>query len=139
MNERLGLFRMAACSYAVPLGRLLRVIDNGRVEPLPLTPDRMSGMLIVDNRVVPLLDSAGLPGVEAGKELGAGFQVLLATEYGTIALPADTTVGIVAETRGKWIAGDQDVTGFLPEYFYYRKNRFLVLNVDDFIMDLVRS
>ena len=139
MRERLGLFRLSGCDYAVPLDRLLRVVEKGRVDFLPLMPPKMAGMLIVDDEIVPVLDSEALPGVSADAGSQIDYQVLVATECGPMALPADTTVGIVAESRGRWENIDQKVRGFLPDIFCYNKSRFLVLNVDDFVMDLIRS
>lgn len=139
MRGRLGLFRLAGCGYAVSLERLLRVVDGGRVAKLPLTPVRLAGMLVVGDEVIPLLDSDWLPGVVAGKSLSAGYQVLVSTEYGTVALPADTTIGIVAEGRGDRSPVDQEGADYFSDCFYYRDSSYQVLNIDVFIMDLIRS
>lgn len=139
MRERLGLFRLKDSGFAVPLERLLRVVEPGPGMPLPLSPLNMAGMLVLGDEIIPLLDSAWLPEVEAGQGLDARFKVLITTEYGPVALPADATVGIVAAGRGENVPGDQELEYFRPECFCYRGSRYQVLNVDKFIMSLTRS
>ncbi len=136
---RLGLFKISGQGYAVPLNRLLRVIEGGCAGVLPLIPDGMAGMLVVDKEVIPLLDSNWLPGVSSGRGLSAEFKVLVATEYGSVALPADATVGIVAESRGKLDELEQNIVEYVSQSFNYRENSYQILNVDAFIMSLIRS
>jgi len=137
MNGKLGLFRLADAGYAVPIRYLLRVLEKTRPYFLPLIPQGLAGMLVVDGEIVPLVDSCWLPEVSAGKSLAAEFKVLVATEYGTVALPADLTVGVVAVERCGLVRIDE-VPGFLPEAVSYRQNNYLVLNVDAFTMGLIR-
>lgn len=139
MKGKIGLFRLGDYGFAVPLNRLLRVVDCGCFAPLPLIPVGMAGVLILDGALIPLLDSAWLPGVAAGKGLTADFKVLIATEYGPVALPADTTVGIVAGNRCQPVAPVQETADFFPDSVSYRDRRYLVLNVDVFMMSLIRS
>jgi len=139
MMDRYGLFRLESGGFAVPLERMLRVIEAGQVTWLPLMPEQMAGMLIVDKRPVPLLDTSWLHGTKVGAGLSAPYQVLIATEFGPVALPADTTVGIVATGRGIWASAECDREYFLSESFCYRGGIYPVLNVDKFIMSLTRS
>ena len=138
MSRKLGLFRLANYGYAVPLERLLRVVECGFCATLPLAPDGMAGMLVFDEEIIPLLDSNWLPGVDDGKGLNAGFKVLIATEYGPVALPADTPVGIVAESRCERVASEQEAAGFFPDSVHYRDNCYRVLNTDVFMLSLIR-
>ncbi len=138
MSRKLGLFLLENCGYAVPLDRILRVVDCGFCTTLPLASDRMAGMLVHDDEVIPVLDSNWLSGVVAGQGLSADFKVLITTEVGTVALPADTTVGIVAENRYEQVASEQETTDFFPESICYRNNRYRVLNVDVFMLSLIR-
>ncbi len=138
MNRKFGLFRLASCGYAVPLDRLLRVADCGFCATLPLIPDGMAGMLVLDGEIIPLLDSNWLPGVEVGQGLSSGFKVLVMTEYGPLALPADLTVGIVAENRCERVSSAQEKPTFFSDSISYRDNCYQVLNADLFIMSLIR-
>lgn len=136
MRGKLGLFHLQGRGYAVPLGHLLRVVDNGYVSPLPLLPVGIAGMLVLENEIIPLLDSDWLSGVSAGWGLQAEFKVLVATEYGLVALPADQTVGIVAESRCLQIDSVPQA-GFMTTDLGYCEKRYQVLNLDLFIMNLV--
>jgi chemotaxis signal transduction protein len=138
MIRKLGLFRLADSGYAVPLSRLLRVVDCGYCAPLPLIPEGMAGMLVLDDEVVPLLDSDWLPGVAADMGLSADFKVLIATEYGPVALPADATVGIVAESRCELVTPEQETADFFSDSVSYHDNRYHLLSTDLFITSLIR-
>ncbi|WP_020675604.1 chemotaxis protein CheW [Geopsychrobacter electrodiphilus] len=137
MIEKFGLFSLAERGYAVPLVRLLRVLDSPRSEFIPLIPQEMAGMVVVDDEIIPLVESALFPGVPAGKALAAEFKVLVATEYGTVALPAEGTIGVVAADRCVLGAAER-FAGFLPEAINYRRKEYLVLDVDAFTMSLIR-
>jgi len=124
--------------YAVPLDRLLRVVDCGFCFPLPLVPSVMAGILILDDELIPLLDSSWLPDVIAGRSLNVEFKVLISTEYGPVALPADTAVGIVAEDRCKRVSVGQEVVNFFVDSVAYRNKCYRVLDADMLIVSLIR-
>lgn len=138
MSRKLGLFRIKNSGYAIPLDRLLRVVECGFCAILPLAPKGMAGILVLDDEVIPLLDSNWLPDVVAGQGLSAPFKVLLATEYGPVALPADTTIGIVPESRCERGVLEQGLADFFSDSVSYRGNRYQVLNVDVFMVSLIR-
>ena len=137
MNRKLGLFRLGDSGYAVSLNCLLRVVDSGYARFLPLAPDGMAGIFVLDDVIFPLLDSGWLPGVASGKGVGAGFKVLVSSDYGPVALPADITIGIIAENRCELILS-VDGADFFPESVSYRDKSYQVLNVDQLLMSLSR-
>ncbi len=137
MNRKLGLFRLGSCGYAVPLNCLLRVVDSGYSLFLPLVPDGMAGIFVLDDEIFPLLDSGWLPGVASGRGLDADFKVLISSDYGPVALPAEMTIGIVAENRCELIPSAGEPV-FFPESVSYRDKSYQVLNVDQLIMSLSR-
>ena len=132
VGGKCGLFRLEGCGFAVPLERLVRVVDRGLSEYLPLTPDQMAGMLVLDDEIIPLLESSLFPGVSPGKSLSAEFKVLIFTEYGTVALPADVTVGIVVRGCCEMLRVEP-VEGFMSEALSYRDHCYQVLDVDSFL------
>jgi chemotaxis signal transduction protein len=138
MNNRLGLFSLQGHSYALALSRLLRVIEAGCVYPLPLVPSGVAGMLLQEHELVPLLGSgwliASAPAVPAAR-----YQVVIASEYGAMALPADTTLGIVAESRGNWQPAAESGPGFLSDRFCYQGVSYRVVNIDALAVSLIRS
>lgn len=130
---------MQGKGYAVHLGRLLRVEDSGEAFRVPLTPDGVVGALVVDGDLVPMLDSSWLTGVADGRNTVVPYKVLIATEFGPVALPADTTIGIVAAGRGEWVTSEQEFEYLQSKVFRYRGGEYSVLDVDMFIMSLSRS
>lgn len=136
--DRYGLFRLSGAGYAVPLERLLRIEQSDQVIWLPLMPDEMAGMLMSRDQPVPLLASGWLPGAATEVGLDVPYKVLIATEYGPVALPADVTIGIVSPGRGTWVETDPETAYFQPASFCYRGREYPVLNVDMFIVSLAR-
>lgn len=136
MNDRLGLFGLLGSGYALSLPRLLRVIEGVCVYSLPLVPPGVAGMLIQGHELVPLLDSGWLT---AATPAAARYQVVVASEYGAMALPADTTLGIVAESRGNWQPEAEARPGFLSDRFCYQGVSYRVVNIDALAASLIRS
>lgn len=139
MNNRLGLFSLQGNGYAVSLARLLRVVEAGCVYPLPLVPPGVAGMLIQGRELVPLFDSGWLIAVAPAAPPVVRYQVVVASEYGSMALPADTTLGIVAESRGNRQPEVESRSGFLSESFCYQGVSYRVVNIDALAVSLIRS
>ena len=137
MNKRLGLFSFMGVGYALSLSRLLRVVEAGCVYPLPFVPLGVEGMLIQGTELVPMLGCAWLTGSQEAAV--AGFQVVVASEYGVMALPADKTQGIVAESRGNWQPEPKSRFGFLTHSFCYQEVSYRMVNIDALAVSLIRS
>ncbi len=138
MSGRIGLFRFENIGYAIPLERLLRVVDSGVCSALPLVPVGIAGMLIQDNEIIPLLKSSWLMDNLVGDELSSAYKVIIATEYGPIAFPADATVGIVAEDRCSRVDFEEESARFFSEGVSYRDNRYQVLDTELLMNSLIR-
>jgi chemotaxis signal transduction protein len=135
--RKVGLFRIGNSGFAVPLERLLRIVSDGFSSALPLIPEGMAGILVLDNEIIPVCDSNRLSAVASGNGLNAAYKILIVTEYGTVALPADMTVGIVAENRCERVASSQE-DGVSPGSIRFRDNLYQVLHIDTFMMKLIR-
>jgi len=137
VNKRLGLFSFMGAGYALPLARLLRVVEASCVYPLPFVPLGVEGMLIQGAELMPLLGGAWL--TRAKGAAVARFQVVVASEYGVMALPADKTQGIVAESRGNWQPETESRVGFLMNSFCYQEVSYRMVNIDALAVSLIRS
>lgn len=139
MNNRLGLFSLQGHGYALSLARLLRVAEGCCVYPLPSVPRGVAGMLVEGGELVPLLGSSWLCAALSAAPTAARYQILVASEYGTMGLPADTTLGIVAESRGDWQPDAELRPGFLSDRFFYQGVSYRVVNIDALAVSLIRS
>lgn len=136
MTERLGLFSFTGNGYALPLSRLVRVLETGHVYPLPLVPQGVEGMLIHGSELVPLLGCRWL--TRDVMPVVAGIQVVVASEYGTMALPADKSQGIVTESRGNRQPVTESESDFWVDNFFYQGGSYRVVNIDALAASLIR-
>ncbi len=137
--KRLGLFQFAGFRYAVPLPRLLRVVHRCRCFPLPRLPHGVMSVLVDESRLVPLLNLHELLFAHGAAATSADYVVLIESEAGRIALPADTTSRIVPEAKGRIISLDETDAAAKSGEFHYQRNRFAILDVDNLIMSLLQT
>lgn len=136
--SRFGLFSIAGLNYAVPLPRLLRIDQQARCFRLPKLPQGVAFILVDGARLIPLLSLQQFSGTGAGNS-AAEYVVLVESEYGTVALPADETRGIVAEQKGqiRYLA-ESDAAAKAGE-FNYRQNTFILLDIDYLTKSLTQA
>ena len=82
---RAGLFETATGKLAFPAGKLQTVLDNPPFFQLPGMPDSLPGVLLYQTQIVPLIRWDG-PAI-ASSGAGAGYAVILTTEYGLVGFP----------------------------------------------------
>ncbi len=96
-------------------------------------------VLVDDARLVPLLNLHELLFKHGAAGSLAEYAVLMESEAGMIALPADATVGIVPETKGQIsFSAEMNATAKSGE-FNYQQNIFAILDVDILIMSLIQA
>ncbi len=136
--NRLGLFRVDGIHYAVPLPRLVRIVQQPRCFPLPRLPRGVDAVLVENERLVPLLNLPMFMDIEAVQ--GQPEYVVFAdSEYGTIALPALETCGIVAKQKGRAIYMAGEHASIRAGEFDYLQNRFTILDIDCLTMRLTQA
>ncbi len=138
--RRFGLFRGGGIDYAVPLQRLVRILPGERCYLLPQLPQAVAGVIVADGQLIPQLDLAKiLPCSEYQNEQTA-YQVLVESECGTLALPADQTCGIIAGENGAVtaLAEGSAVHGVSGE-FHFQERIFKILDIDCLAIGLIQE
>ena len=138
---RYGLFRIGTLKYAISLLQIQKILQGSKGYILPRLPGGVSAVLIDDGELVPLLDLGRMLGVDPQRELAKqSYQVLVDSEYGTVALPADLTGRIVTEQKGtlpKVTAKEKDF-GTVGK-FVYQCEEYNVLDINFLAIEMTQG
>jgi len=122
----------------VPLFQLRKVLRDQRIFSLPKLPDGVIGVLVTESLLVPVIDPqkvvAGASALEP-----ADYLVLLESEYGTLAVPAGLTCGVVSEQKGTITPGDETANSWVTGQFHYQDSVFQILDIDFLASVLAQS
>ncbi|MFN4010515.1 MAG: chemotaxis protein CheW [Pannonibacter sp.] len=124
------LATLSGIRLALPLDLVLSVNEPAPVTPLPFCPRHVQGLVFVQDRVMPLMDLAGLLGLPARSPDSATSLVILANGDDVRALEVDHVVAMVAvdasalQTR----ADPENTTSFLAQRLSARGEDWLVLD-----------
>jgi len=135
---RLGLFQHQQSDYAVPLARLRTLLHRVPVFPMPRLPGGLHGVLVFSGELVPVLD-LGIFWKRGDQPGEIEYQVLIESEYGTLAIPAQQTCGIVPENKGTITAVERTEPAWLAGRFIYQGRTFRILDIDFLTMGLTQG
>jgi len=136
--SRFGLFSLQRVDYAVPLARLRKVLHQPRVHLLPRLPRELPRVVVADGGVVPVVDL--LCKAETESQLSAPeYLILVDSECGPLALPADTTCGIVAEQKGTRSVTGEEGSPWWCGSFHYQNKTFQILDIDVLAIGLTQE
>jgi len=137
--SRFGLFRDSGVAYAIPLQRLFKVLSGECCYLLPKLPPTVAGVVVWEEQLIPQLDLARLLGGSPEVIKQADYLVLVASECGILALPANKTCGIVAEQAGELVlATDKKASGVDGE-FHFQGTVFKILDIDSLAIDFTQE
>lgn len=137
--NRYGLFCRNESAYAIPLERLMRVLSSQHCYRLPMLPGAVSGVVVWEGQLIPLLDLARLFYDSVAGVGQAAYQVLISSEYGIMALSVEQTFGIIAEQNGKLVAAADKLPPGLKGEFCFQGRIFQILDIDCLVNDLLQE
>ncbi|MCD6186927.1 MAG: chemotaxis protein CheW [Desulfuromusa sp.] len=139
--SRFGLFWIEGFGFAVALEQIKKILQNSKTYKLPHLPGAVSAVLVVAGQLVPLLDLSQLvgTGTQSGR-VSQGYQVLVESEYGTVALPADLTGKIVTEEKGELSAmvGQEADFGTVGK-FIYQSEEYNILDINILAIEMTQD
>ncbi len=139
--SRFGLFWIEGFGFAIALEQIKKILQNSKVYKLPHLPGTVSAVLVDAGQLIPLLDLSQLVG--AGPQLGQvtqGYQVLVESEYGTVALPADLTGKIVAQQKGELSAFVEQGANFgAVGKFIYQSEEYNILDINILAIEMTQG
>ncbi len=139
--SRLGLFRIGEYGFAVSLPQIQKILQNSKSYLLPRLPGAVLAVLVDAGQLIPLLDLSQMVGekILLGQTTES-YQVLVESEYGTVALPADLTGRIVAEQKGELSPIDaQEISFSTVAKFTYQGEEYNVLDIDFLAIEMTQG
>ena len=134
-----GLFKVGMVGIAVPLAQIQKILQGAQGHQLPRLPGAVVAVLVEDGKLVPLIDIGTLLSVESRPLLLQGYQVLLESEYGTVALLADSGGRIVAEQKGRIVSlTAKDKTAGIIGHFVYKSEKFKILDINFLAIEMTQ-
>ncbi len=98
--NRYGLFQSGGLNYAIPLLQIRKIVQGGTTYSLPRLPQSVPAVLVDAGELIPLLSLNLLREADGKLEhVQSGYLVLVESEYGAVALPAELNGKIVAEKK----------------------------------------
>lgn len=140
--KRLGLFQIGEIRFAVLLSQILKILQDTTGYWLPHLPRAVSAVLVDNDQLVPVLNLEQLllgKGDQSGSPI-SGYQVLVGTELGTVALPADFVGQIVSEQKGQKlpIAAQEEAVGTVAK-FIYQDEEYRILEINLLALEVNRG
>lgn len=132
--NRFGLFCHGQLKYAVPLEFLKKILQRQAVFTLPLASGETIRILIDDNVAVPLMDFAATGAAEPEGEQDVGYQAVLESELGPLALLSDVPGRITS--RGERLPGDVEDPHWISGKYRYLDAVYAILNIDGLAMEM---
>ncbi len=139
--KKVGLFHIGEFAFALSLECIVKIVQSAKLYKFPSLPMLVSGVLVNDNSLVPLIDSVCVYGAKVTQsELASSYQVLVSTEYGVVALPANLSGKIVATTKGEFLelTDDVDIIGAVGK-FLFASDEYYILDVNSLAKEMTQG
>jgi chemotaxis signal transduction protein len=138
--KRFGLFQLGRLNYAIALLHLRKIVQDASPYPLPRLPLSVSAVLIDGGNLIPLLNLELFFGAEAQTETKtSGYQVMVESEYGTVALPADLNGRIVTEKRGAIINESNSTEAWVVGEFNFQNIDYKILDINFLAIEITQN
>ncbi|MFK5927347.1 MAG: chemotaxis protein CheW [Desulfuromusa sp.] len=139
--KRYGLFQLGKLNYAISLLQIQKILQGAKGCILPRLPGAVSAVLVERGELIPLLDLGQVLGENPRQERDTQtYQVLIESEYGIVALPADFIGRIVTEQKGTLsaIAAKEKDIGSTGKFVYQNKE-YNILDIDFLAIEMTQG
>ena len=138
--NRFGLFRAGGLDYAISLMQIQKITQDGQVYSLPRLPRAVLAVLVDNDQLIPLLNLGLLFGEKAyGVKQSSGYQVLVESEYGIVALPAESSGKIVTEKQGTLSTGTGAKEAWVIGEFSYQNTKYKILDINFLAIEMTQD
>ncbi len=137
--NRFGLFDVGSIGFAIPLSQIGKILQGAELHQLPRLPGAVVAVLVAGEQLVPLLDVGPLLGREPQSLHSQGYQILVDSEYGMVALMADSGGRIVSEQKGRLVplSSKEKMTGVTGQYIYQDKE-YKILDINYLAIEMTQ-
>lgn len=138
--NRFGLFRAGGLDYAISLMQIQKITQDGKVYSLPRLPRAVLAVLVDNDQLIPLLNLGLLFGEKAySLKQSSGYQVLVESEYGIVALPADLSGRIVTAKQGTLSIGASAKEAWIIGEFSYQNTKYKILDINFLAIEMTQD
>jgi len=139
--SRYGLFLIGEFRFAVALESIKKILQNSKTYKLPHLPGVVTAVLVDAGQLVPLLDLSHLVEEESrSKDVTLGYQVLVESEYGSVALSTDQTGQIVTAQKGELsITAEQETDYGVIGKFIYQNEEYNLLDINFLAVEMTQG
>lgn len=138
--KRFGLFQLGRLNYAIALLQLQKITQDAVTYSLPRLPLSVSAVIIDDGKLIPLLNLDLFFGALIQTEsTAAGYQVVVESEYGSVALPADLNGKIVAEKRGTLTTASPADDAWVVGGFIFQNIDYKILDINFLAIEMTQN
>ena len=139
--KRYGLFRTGEFQFAIPLEQIQKVIQYAKQFQLPRLSKAVSAVLVDDGQIIPSFDFVHMFGkVSFQNKSGCGYQVLVTSEYGPVALPANISGKIVSAVKGEMLTttDTETIVGVVGK-FKYQSEEYNILDINCLVVEMTQG
>ncbi len=137
--KRLGLFHVGCFAYAVPLEQVEKILQGAKLFKLPRLPRAVAEVLVDAGQMIPLFDFVKMFGDLALPAQNEPIcQVLVSTEYGVVALPANVAGQIVATSKGREFQSADNVIGGVGNFIYLNEE-YNILDINYLALEMAQG
>lgn len=137
--SRLGLFNVGTVGFAIPFPQIEKILQGVPLYRLPRLPGAIVAVLVVDEQLVPLIDIGSLLGGGLESSAERGYQLLLKTDCGMVAIAAESCGRIVAQQKGQIVAQDvKEKTAGITGQFIYQNDNYKILDIDFLAIEMTQ-
>jgi chemotaxis signal transduction protein len=138
---RYVIFQGGSLNYAISLQQIQKILQGSLGYILPRLPGAVSAVIVDDGKLIPLLDLGRMFGEKHQEVLASqNYQVLVNSEYGTVALSADSTPRIISEQKGTLSKGNANerIWGTVAK-FVYLSEEYNVLDINFLAIEMTQG
>lgn len=138
--KRFGLFSLSDKAFALPLARLVKIVQGVQLFRLPRLPFECVGVIVHRDLLVPVINPAVLlDNRDVVREFSTTYCVIVSTDVGCLALPADQVRQIVSEDKGQLGPVEGQGGQYMSEAFVYRGSSFNIIDIDYLVLDMLQG
>jgi len=138
--KRFGVFQVDHLNYAISLQQIKKIIQDAETFLLPRLPRAVSSVLVDEQQLVPVLDLGLLCGAKSITDpTSPTYQVLVESEYGTVALPAALNGKIVTEKKGILSRAAESKMSWMTREFTYQNIKYKILDINFLAVELTQN
>lgn len=138
--NRYGLFQSGGLNYAIPLLQIRKIVQGGTTYSLPRLPQSVPAVLVDAGELIPLLSLNLLREADGKLEhVQSGYLVLVESEYGAVALPAELNGKIVAEKKGTRTVGSESREAWVSGEFTFQNKQYKILDINFLAIEMTQN